>query len=116
MIYVSHRLDEVFAISDRLVVLRDGRVVDAAPHRRGDAERLIGAIIGRPPESVFVRPDRRRPAPVLVCSDFASGDVGPLSFHVNRGEMVALVGLRGAGQETVGRALIGVEPTDGRHA
>jgi ribose transport system ATP-binding protein len=69
---------------------------------------LIGAIIGRLPESVFVRPAPPGHDPVLVCTDLASGDAGPLTFHVNRGEMIALVGLRGAGQETVGRALIGV--------
>ncbi len=113
MIYVSHRLDEIFAISDCLVVLRDGRVVDACRTREATAGGLIGSIIGRPPESLFVRPEAPAPAPVLICSDFASGDVGPLSFHVSRGEMIALVGLRGAGQETVGRALIGAEPTDG---
>jgi ribose transport system ATP-binding protein len=113
MIYVSHRLDEIFAISDSLVVLRDGRVVEACPTADATPEGLIEAIIGRPPESLFVRPAAPGHDPVLVCSDLRSGDVGPLSFHVNRGEMIALVGLRGAGQETVGRALIGVEPTDG---
>lgn len=112
MIYVSHRLDEIFAISDCLVVLRDGRVVDARRTADATPEGLIGAIIGRPPESVFVRPAPPGHDPVLVCTGLVSGDVGPLTFHVNRGEMIALVGLRGAGQETVGRALIGVEPTD----
>ena len=113
MIYVSHRLDEIFAISDCLVVLRDGRVVDASRTADATASGLIGSIIGRPPDSLFVRPAAPADDPVLICNDLVSGDVGPLSFHVNRGEMIALVGLRGAGQETVGRALIGVEPTDG---
>ena len=113
MVYVSHRLDEIFAISDCLVVLRDGRVVDAGRTAAATPEGLIGAIIGRPPESLFVRPAPPGHDPVLICCDLRSGDVGPLSFHVNRGEMIALVGLRGAGQETCGRALIGVEPSDG---
>ena len=113
MIYVSHRLDEIFAISDCLVVLRDGRVVDARRTAEATPEGLIGAIIGRPPESVFVRPPPPRHDPILVCRELASGDVGPLTFHVNRGEIIALAGLRGAGQETVGRALIGVEPISG---
>jgi ribose transport system ATP-binding protein len=116
MIYVSHRLDEIFAISDSLVVLRDGKVVDARRTSDATPAGLIGAIIGRPPESVFVRPRAPGHDPVLVCNNLLSGDVGPLTFHVNRGEMVALVGLRGAGQETVGRALIGVEPMDGGQA
>jgi ribose transport system ATP-binding protein len=112
MIYVSHRLDEVFAISDCLVVLRDGVVVDARRTAEATPEGLIGAIIGRPPESVFVRPPPPGHDPVLACDGLVSGEAGPLQFHVNRGELVALVGLRGAGQETVGRALIGVEPID----
>jgi len=110
MIYVSHRLDEVFAISDCLVVLRDGRVVDARRTADATPEGLISAIIGRPPESVFVRPPPPRPEPALECRDLVVGDVGPLTFGVDRGELIALAGLRGAGQEEVGRALIGVEP------
>ena len=113
MIYVSHRLDEIFAIADSLVVLRDGRVVDSRRIADATPEGLISAIIGRPPESVFVRPPPPGHDPVLVCTDLVSGDVGPLTLHVNRGEIIALAGLRGAGQETVGRALIGVEPLTG---
>ena len=110
MMYVSHRLDEIFAISDCLVVLRDGHVVDARRTADATPKGLISAIIGRPPESVFVRPPPPGHDPVLSCRGLVSGDVGPLTFHVNRGEILALVGLRGGGQETVGRALIGVEP------
>jgi ribose transport system ATP-binding protein len=112
MIYVSHRLDEIFAISDCLAVLRDGRLVDARRTVEATPEGLINAIIGRPPESVFVRPPAPGHDPALVCEDLVVGDVGPLSFTVHRGEIVALVGLRGAGQESVGRAMIGAEPLD----
>jgi ribose transport system ATP-binding protein len=111
MIYVSHRLDEVFAISDRLAVLRDGRLVDVRRTETADPDRLVHAIIGRPPEKVFVRPPRPGYAPVLTFRDTVVGDVGPLNFEVHRGEIVALVGLRGAGQESIGRALIGDTPT-----
>lgn len=109
MIYVSHRLDEIFAISDSLVVLRDGRMVDARPTSEATPEGLISAIIGRPPESVFVRPPMPSGDPVIRCNNLSIGDVGPLTFDVKCGEMIALVGLRGGGQEAVGRALIGVE-------
>jgi ribose transport system ATP-binding protein len=109
MIYVSHRLDEIFAISDRIVVLRDGRVVDARPTMEADAEGLIAAIIGRRPESVFVRPPRPREERLLVCEGLRIRDVGPVSFDLRGGEILALVGLRGAGQESIGRALLGIE-------
>jgi ribose transport system ATP-binding protein len=110
MMYVSHRLDEIFAISDRLAVLRDGRLADVRRTETADPDRLVHAIIGRPPEKVFVRPPRPDYAPLLTVSDTVVGDVGPMDFDVHRGEIVALVGLRGAGQESIGRALIGVTP------
>jgi len=110
MIYVSHRLDEIFAISDRLAVLRDGRLVDVRRTETAEPNRLVHAIIGRPPEKVFVRPPRPVHAPVLTFRDTVVGDVGPMNFEVHRGEILALVGLRGAGQESVGRALIGDTP------
>ena len=107
MVYVSHRLDEVFAISDCLVVLRDGRVVDRRRTADADPEGLIAAIIGRRPESVFVRPPPPSTAPLLQCDGLTVADVGPIAFELHAGEIMALVGLRGAGQEAVGRALIG---------
>jgi ribose transport system ATP-binding protein len=110
MIYVSHRLDEVFAISDRLAVLRDGKLVDVHLTADANPDRLVHAIIGRPPEKVFVRPPRPGHAQALAFRDAIAGNVGPMNFEIDRGEIVALVGLRGAGQESVGRALIGDQP------
>ena len=109
MMYVSHRLDEVFAISDCLVVLRDGKLVDRRRTADANAEGLIAAIIGRRPESVFVRPPPPTTTPLLLCKGLTIADVGPIDFELHAGEIVALVGLRGAGQEAVGRALIGDE-------
>ena len=107
MIYVSHRLDEIFALSDRLVVLRDGRLVDERATRDADPEGLIAAIIGRRPESLFVRPPAPTTRPLLTCTGLKVGDVGPVDFTLHAGEVLSLVGLRGAGQEQIGRALIG---------
>ena len=83
MIYVSHRLDEVFAISDSLVVLRDGKLVDARPTSEAEPETLIASIIGRRPESVFVRPPAPKPTPLLTCEGVCIGDVGPVSFTLH---------------------------------
>ncbi|MBX6322912.1 MAG: sugar ABC transporter ATP-binding protein [Rhodospirillaceae bacterium] len=110
MIYVSHRLDEVYAIADRLAVLRDGRLVAVRDTAATDPAELVRLIIGRPPESVFVRPARREGEPLLRFERVVIGDVGPLDFTVQAGEIVGLVGLRGAGQELVGRALFGLVP------
>jgi len=109
MMYVSHRLDEIFAISDRLVVLRDGKLVDERLTSEADPEGLIASIIGRRPESVFVRPSAPTHTPLLRIEGLKVGDIGPVHFTLHAGEVLSLVGLRGAGQEQVGRALIGDE-------
>jgi ribose transport system ATP-binding protein len=108
MIYVSHRLDEVFAVCDRLAVLRDGRVVGVRPIAGTDPEALVRLIIGRPPESVFVRPPRREGTIALRLQGLATERAGPVGFAAAEGEIVGLVGLRGAGQEEIGRALFGL--------
>jgi ribose transport system ATP-binding protein len=113
MIYVSHRLDEVFAVCDRLVVMRDGQVVDRRPVCDARPDSLIESIVGRRPDSLFVRSEPPSHDPVLVCDGVSCAGSPPLSFAIGRGEMVALVGLRGAGQEMVGRGLIGATPMDG---
>ena len=113
MIYVSHRLDEVFAISDCLLVLRDGKAVDQRRTSAASPESLVSSIIGRSPEKVFVRPKAATSEPVFMCSGLTGENVGPVSFTVNRGEIVSLAGLRGAGHEKVSRILIGDEPRTG---
>jgi ribose transport system ATP-binding protein len=110
MIYVSHRLDEIFAISDRLLVLRDGRAVEARRTSEADPGSLVRSIIGRPPEKVFVRPPTPAAAQsVLDCDALVTGGIGPISFSLRRGEVLGLVGLRGAGHELISRTLIGAE-------
>ncbi|KJZ22713.1 sugar ABC transporter ATPase [Tritonibacter mobilis] len=111
MIYVSHRLDEVFAIADRVVVLRDGFLVGDEPIGKLDPDSLIQLIIGRDLEDVFVHTDPPEDAPcVLKLDRVQTEDVGPVSFELRRGEILGLVGLRGAGQDAVGHALFGRNP------
>jgi ribose transport system ATP-binding protein len=108
LIYVSHRIDEIFAISDRIVVLRDGRVVHACRTADANPSEIIQTIIGKPTEELSFRTASPATRPALLrLSDVVIETVGPLSFEVRPGEVVGLVGLRGAGQELVGRALIG---------
>lgn len=115
IVYVSHRLDEVFEIADRIVVLRDGRVVGERRTAATRPEEIILLIVGREPAQVFRRPAERTGVARLVLDQLAIGEVGPVDCAVHAGEMIGLVGLRGAGQESVGRALFGLLPcTAGR--
>ncbi len=119
MVYVSHRLDEVMAISDRAAVMRDGKLVAVRKTAATTEAELVGLIVGKAFDAsvtgAVTRAVTRAVAapnaePVLVLDGAASGNAGPLSFTVRRGEVVGLVGLRGAGQEAISRALFGREP------
>ena len=113
MIYVSHRLDEVFEIADRMVVLRDGRVVGERRVDETSAEEVILLIVGREPSQVFMRPARHEGSARLVFEQVSIDEAPPLSCRVRAGEVVGFVGLRGAGQEKVGRSLFGLSPVTG---
>ena len=113
MIYVSHRLDEVFEIADRMVVLRDGRVAGEREVAKTTPDETILLIVGREPSLVFRRPPDRHGSPRLCLQAVMSDAVGPVECEIHSGEIVGFVGLRGAGQESVGRALFGVSPMTG---
>jgi ribose transport system ATP-binding protein len=113
MIYVSHRLDEVFEIADRMVVLRDGRVAGERLVTETTPDEAILLIVGREPSQVFQRPAERHGSPRLVLESVMVDAVGPVDCQIHAGEIIGFVGLRGAGQEIVGRALFGVVPTTG---
>ncbi len=113
IIYVSHRLDEVFEIADRVVVLRDGRVAGERWVDQTTPEEVILLIVGREPSQVFRRPARRMGQPRMVLQSVMVGEMGPVDCELHAGEVVGFVGLRGAGQESIGRALFGTVPTTG---
>ena len=113
MIYVSHRLDEVFEIADRMIVLRDGRVAGERDVARTTPDETILLIVGREPSQVFRRPPERHGSARLALQSVRVEEVGPIDCQIHSGEIVGLVGLRGAGQESIGRALFGVLPVTG---
>ena len=116
MVYVSHRLDEVFEIADRMVVLRDGKVAGEREVAKTTPEEVILLIVGREPSQVFRRPKDRDGKPLLVLEGVCVENVGPVDAEIHAGEVVGLVGLRGAGQEVIGRALFGLHPIDAGRA
>jgi ribose transport system ATP-binding protein len=112
MIYVSHRLDEIFRIADRVAVLRDGMMVGMRDIGETSAEELVQLIVGRKTRDI-ARPNTTVGASMLKVSNLVTGDVGPVDLDIAQGEIVGLVGLRGAGQEVVGRALFGAAQHNG---
>lgn len=113
MIYVSHRLDEIFRIADRVAVLRDGQMVGMRPIEHTTPEELVSLIVGRKAREIE-RPAVLDGPAILTVQGLATGAVGPVSFEIRRGELLGLAGLRGAGHEDIGRALFGAMPHAGR--
>ncbi len=115
MIYVTHRLDEVFRIADRVTVLRDGRRIDTVPVSQTSAQELVVKIVGRSVAGTEIAAVPADAQPLLALHDVVvpheeAGLIGPVSFSLQSGEILALVGLRGAGHHAVGRALFAALP------
>ncbi len=107
IIFVTHRLDEVFRIADRVTVLRDGRKIGTWLVGETTPSRLVYEIVGREVSTVFATPPPPSPQVLLEVEDLRVGPAGPVSLKVHGGEILALVGLRGAGNDLVGRAVFG---------
>lgn len=113
MIYVSHRLDEVFEIADRVAVLRDGGMVGVRQVAHTTPDELVTMIVGRKTRSI-VKPELTSQTPVVEVRDLRTESMGPVSLRVMAGELIGLAGLRGAGHEDVGRSLFGCKNFDGQ--
>jgi ribose transport system ATP-binding protein len=113
MIYVSHRLDEVFKIADRVAVLRDGALVGERAIANTNTDDLIRLIIGDKASNLFTKADAQTSDAIVCVDTLTCAGAGPVSFDIKQGELLGLVGLRGAGQEAIGRALFGAEPSSG---
>ena len=106
LLYVSHRLDEVFRISDRVVVLRDGKLVAAQPTAQTDPAELVEMIVGHRLTEVYKRARLPENQPErLSVRGLRTGHVSGATFRARRGEILGLTGLKGAGQLEVGRAI-----------
>jgi ribose transport system ATP-binding protein len=113
MIYVSHRLDEIFRIADRVAVLRDGRLVGEKPVRDTTPAELVNMIVGREVRDLYIRAKQNRGRETLRADNLRTLNAGPVSFSAYQGEVLGLVGLRGAGHESIARALFGDETSEG---
>jgi ABC-type sugar transport system ATPase subunit len=119
ILYVSHRLEEVLGLCDRITVLRDGRIVDQALRGRLDKKGLVRAIIGhdiRSPEDREHFTADKSGQPILSVRDVAWRDaVKGVSFDVFPGEVLALGGLVGAGRTELAHLVAGVRRPDAGH-
>jgi len=119
-IFVSHRLDEVLEISDRIYVLKDGEVVDVVKKQEAAPETIQHKMVGRLVQTEFYRESKQVPfdsSRVLVRADRLSltGHYEDVTFELHGGEVLAIVGTDGSGREEVMRSIFGLEiPTSGK--
>jgi ABC-type sugar transport system ATPase subunit len=113
IVYISHKLNEIFAVADRVTVLRDGRRVASAPIDQWTEARLVHAMVGRDLSALFPRTAGAPGETRLEVRDLARrGAFGPVSFNVRAGEMLGLYGLVGSGRTKLAEALFGLVPAD----
>jgi ribose transport system ATP-binding protein len=109
ILYVSHRLNELFGLVDKVTVLRDGRHVRSSSIGTPTPDMIVRDTLGQDLELHYnSAANARQQLPLLDVVDLCAGGQGPLSFSVAAGEIVGLVGLRGAGHEAIGRSIFGV--------
>jgi rhamnose transport system ATP-binding protein len=113
ILFIGHRLEEVFEISDRVTVLRDGRWISSTPREKVSSEQVIQDMVGREIEDFFAKGETERGERLMSVRNLSKEatfyDIG---FDVHRGEVLGFAGLIGSHRTDVGLALFGVEPAD----
>ena len=114
VVYVSHRLDEVLTICDRITVLKDGELVGTVSAAEVDEPELIRMMVGRPLSEIY--PQRTRPVTeeLLLVEGLTGAGFQDVDLRLGTGEIVGVFGLVGAGRTELARAIFGATPSEGR--
>ncbi|CAG1011277.1 methyl coenzyme M reductase system, component A2 [Anaerolineales bacterium] len=111
IIFISHRLEELFELADRVTVMRDGSYVDTCATKDVTRDDLIRLMVGRTISNLFPKQDVKAGDVALKVENLArEGAFNNVSFELRRGEILGMAGLVGAGRTNVARAIFGVEP------
>jgi rhamnose transport system ATP-binding protein len=114
IIYITHRLEEIFALADRVTVLRDGESVGTSLVSEVNESLLIRQMVGRSLEQIYPPPEGSPGAPLLSLQQLgcAAGRVRDVSLDLRAGEIVGLAGLVGSGRTELARTIFGITPAD----
>jgi inositol transport system ATP-binding protein len=114
IIYITHKMDEIFQIADDITVIRDGQFIATGPASDYDEGKLISQMVGRTISAIFPKEDVPIGEVVLEAHDLTRhGVFSNISFSVRKGEILGLAGLIGAGRTEVARAIFGLDALDG---
>ena len=113
VLFITHRLDEVFALTQHVTIMRDGAKVFDAPTATLTTDTIVAKMVGRDLDTLYPKPDVPAGDVMLRVRGLArSGVFRDVSFDVRAGEIVALAGLVGAGRSEVARAIFGIDALD----
>ena len=114
ILYVSHRLDEILKLTERVAVLRDGELVASYPTRDATVGRMVKDMVGRPLDQVYPHSRSHHPGAPLLELDGVTRDgmFRNISFQLRAGEILGLAGLVGAGRSELARAIYGLYACD----
>ncbi len=111
IIFISHRLEELFELADRVTVLRDGSYIDTRPLSEVNRDDLIRMMVGRTISNLFPKQEGHPGGVALRVENLSrTGVFEDVSFELRHGEILGMAGLIGAGRTEVARAIFGVEP------
>src|SRR5690606_39905559 len=115
IVYISHKMDEIKRISDRVTVMRDGEYVGTVPAAETPIETIISMMVGRKlTDEALVIPDTADAPIALEVHNLNRGrEIREVSFSVRQGEILGLAGLMGAGRTEVARAIFGADRREG---
>ncbi|NLJ40244.1 MAG: sugar ABC transporter ATP-binding protein [Clostridiales bacterium] len=113
IIYISHKLDEIFEYCDIVTILRDGRVIDTKPVGEYTRNEMIAKMVGRTIENEFPPRAHFVAEPLLEVRNLNTKKLKDINFTLHRGEILGLVGLVGAGRTEIIRALYGADKARG---
>ena len=113
IIYISHRLEEIFQLSDRVTVMRDGEVIKTVDTDQTDKEQLIFDMVGRPLQETYPQRPKSTGKVLLEVKDLSGPSNQKTSFCLHQGEILGLAGLVGAGRTEIARLIIGADKKTG---
>jgi len=114
IVFISHRLEELFELADRVTIMRDGSYVDTRLLKDVTRDDLIRLMVGRTITDLFPKEDVKAGEVMLKVENLThTGTFRDVSFELRKGEILGMAGLVGAGRTNVARAIFGVEPATG---
>ena len=109
IIYISHKMDEIFKISDTITVMRDGKHITTCAINDIDQKKLISLIVGREINSIFDKKENTPGEVILSVTELTGEKFKDINFNLRRGEIVGIAGLMGSGRTEIVNSIYGLE-------